>query len=84
MQADCHLLQQSMCHTAVEISVVAAQRRLVKHDMCCLGTPEVSSDGGVPDGMPALAAVAADLVSCCDQEASKEAAAELAQALLPR
>ena len=53
-------------------------------DMCCVGTPEVSIGGGVPDGMPALAAVAADLVSCCNQEVSKQAAAELAQALLPR
>ena len=53
-------------------------------DICFVGTPEVSSDSGTSDGVPALAAVAADLVSCCDQEASKEAAAELAQALLPR
>ena len=84
MLADCHLLQ-SMCHmTMWQMSAVAAQRCHVILDMCCVGTPEVSSDSGTSDGVPALAAVAADLVSCCDQEASKEAAAELAQALLPR
>ena len=76
-----------MCHigtTMWQISAAAALKSCVMCDKCCVGTPEVSSDGRVLDGMSALAAVAADLGSCCDQEASKEAAAELAQALLPR